>query len=410
MRILYVCQRVPFPPDRGDKIASYNAIRQLVGSHEVTVATVVESDDEARNALELEKQGIQVITARHSASTGKRNALLALARREPLSVAYFRSEKLAQKIRVAAEAPRFDAVVTFSSSMAQYAKILPETPHIADFVDLDSQKWKLYSQWAQWPKSAVYRSEHRRLLAYEERVAATAAYTLVRTQAECDDCKNLLKEGRFEVLRNGVDLEYFKPTDRDETETNRELVFTGVMDYFPNVQGVTFFCDDVLPLVRQTYPDVRFTIVGSRPSSEVVRLGDRAGVTVTGRVPDVRPYVQRAAIAVVPLLLARGIQNKVLEAMAMGKAVISTSAAFRGVDGSSDPIALVEDDPRRFASEIVRLLRDDDARQALGHSARRFVESHYVWAEQIAKLERLLERCTAGGAAQRDETVSSTTT
>ena len=313
MRILYICQRVPYPPNRGDKIASYNAIRFLAERHEVIVACLASSQEDLRHAEELRAQGFRVEAEALGAARQKWSAIRALVSGEPLSVAYFRSKGLARRIERCVRETPVDIVITFSSSMGQYARLAGDVPLIADFVDLDSRKWDLYCRFHRLPRRAVYRLEERRLLAYERELAMRAHCTLLRTEAEKSDCERLIPGARVEVLSNGVDLEYFRATPGQvDARSRADIVFTGVMDYFPNVQGVTFFAREVLPLVRLRHPDATFTIVGASPTREVERLAALSGVEVTGRQSDIRPFLARARVAAVPLLLARGIQNKVL--------------------------------------------------------------------------------------------------
>jgi sugar transferase (PEP-CTERM/EpsH1 system associated) len=388
MRILYVCQRVPYPPDRGDKIASYHAVKHLARRHSVCVAAPADSDAEIANADALRRSGIEVLAVAHSPHTAAVNAFLALPRRTPFSVAYFRSTELARQVRQAASASSFDVAIAFSSSMAQYGDLLPNVPLVADFVDLDSQKWALYARFARLPKAWLYAAEERRLLEWERRVAGRAALTLVRTRGELDDCRRLLPRGRFEVLSNGVDLEYFRPSE-SKTATN-EIVFTGVMDYYPNEEGVLFFADEVFPRVRREVPEATFTIVGSRPTRRILRLRTRPGISVTGRVPDVRPYLERAAVAVAPLRLARGVQNKVLEALAMATPVVASSAAAAGIDAQDGDGFRAADEPRAVAALLVDLLRAPADARRLGAQGRALVERRYRWDDHITRLENLL--------------------
>ncbi|HVR75160.1 MAG TPA: TIGR03087 family PEP-CTERM/XrtA system glycosyltransferase [Planctomycetota bacterium] len=388
MNILYIAQRVPYPPNRGDKIASYNAIRYLARKHSVCVAAIAGTYDELEHAHELGKQGFEVDVALRRPLSANLGAFRALFSGIPLSVAYYRSPVLAQMIARRASKVRFDVVVTFSSSMGQYTEELPGVPIIADFVDMDSRKWQLYSSYSRWPRSWIYSTEERRLLEYERHLARRASCTLVRTELEREDCMRLIPGARFEVLSNGVDLDFFKPAGPKTPSSN--MVFTGVMDYFPNVQAVMYFANEVLPLIQEEVPDASFTIVGTRPTCKVLALGRRPGIVVTGQVPDVRPYIRLAAVAVAPLLLARGIQNKVLEAMAMETPVVTTRAAFRGVDAPVGDGVVPADNPRAFADRVLELLKDPALAAEIGRRGRLLVERRYVWDEQLARLESIL--------------------
>jgi polysaccharide biosynthesis protein PslH len=396
VNILYIAQRVPYPPNRGDKLAAYHAVRHLARKHVVTVAALADSREELAHAAALEVLGVRVEVALRRPAAARRSAFRALVTGEPLSVAYYYSPELAERIRRRACERPFDAVVAFSSSMGQYADAAPGTPLIADFVDIDSRNWDACSAASRWPLSWVYSTEARRLLAYERWLAGRAYCTLVRTEAERRDCIRLIPEARFEVLANGVDLEYFRP--EEPRRSDPRIVFTGVMDYWPNVQAVTHFCEAILPRVWKEVPQASFTIVGSRPTRAVRALGRHPGVTVTGAVPDVRPYLRAAAVAVAPLLLARGVQNKVLDAMAMATPVVVTPAAFRGVDAPEREGLLVADTPEAFAGKVVTILRDPALAFELGQRGRCFVERNCVWAEKLSRLETILGEAVHGDA------------
>jgi sugar transferase (PEP-CTERM/EpsH1 system associated) len=244
----------------------------------------------------------------------------------------------------------------------------------------------------------VYGLEARRLLAYERRSAAGFSHSLVCTPREVRDFRQLIPGTPVSCVSNGVDLDYYRPLPTAPEE--RSLVFTGVMDYFPNVEGVVWFCREVLPLVRRHVPGVTFTVCGARPNAAVRALGALEGVTVTGRVPDVRPYLARSAVCVVPLRIARGIQNKLLEAMAMGLPTVATTAAFEGVEAESPAHLLVADRPAEFADAVVRLLEDAALRRQTGERARACVEANYRWETQLSRLDRVVADVSAGPAVR----------
>jgi sugar transferase (PEP-CTERM/EpsH1 system associated) len=388
MRILYVVQRVPYPPNRGDKIPAYHAVRHLARKHQVTVAAVADSTEELEHARTLEAQGLEVEVVRRRPAAARYRVARALVTREPLSVAHYASPGLARRVIERARRTRFDVAVAFSSSMGQYVVDLG-IPFIADLVDLDSRKWALYASASRWPYSGIYALESRRLLAYERMLARRAYCTLVRTEAERRDCLRFLPEGRIEVLANGVDLDYFAPNGH--APDGRQIVFTGVMDYFPNVQAVTHFTEQILPLVQRVFPDARFVIVGARPTGAVRALARRPGVRVTGTVPDVRPHLWQSAVAVAPLLLARGIQNKVLEAMAAATPVVTTSAVLDGVGAEEGAGALTGDTPAAFAARVIELLGDPRKAREVGRRGHEFVERSCRWDVRLSRLEALVE-------------------
>jgi sugar transferase (PEP-CTERM/EpsH1 system associated) len=311
-----------------------------------------------------------------------------------LTVAYFNEPELHRRVAARMKAHSFDAIVVFSSGMAQFVEVYSNVPRIMQFADLDSLKWQQYAARLRPPKRWVYALEARRLLRYERCLATKFSHSLVCTPRELRDFEQLIPGAAVTCVSNGVDLEFFKPMELPKDP--KSLVFTGVMDYYPNVSGVVWFCREVFPLLRQQVPGVTFTICGSRPNAAVQELGRLPGVMVTGRVPDVRPYLARASVGVVPLHVARGIQNKLLEAMSMGLPTVATTAAFDGVEAEQDRHVLVADTALSFADAVVRLLNDGGLRQRLGQAARAWVEANYRWETQLSRLDKVLTAVTAG--------------
>jgi sugar transferase (PEP-CTERM/EpsH1 system associated) len=235
---------------------------------------------------------------------------------KPLSVAAFNEAELHAAIMQKFLELRPDLIIVFSSNVAQYAEPFPDVARIMQFHDLDSQKWGQYAQRSRIPLKWIYEIEQGRLLAYERSIARRFSYALVCTAVEKRDFELLIPKVPVAVVGNGVDLDYFRPAGSSKRPAS--IIFTGVMDYFPNVDAVLWFCDEILPVVQKQVPEANLTICGSRPAAAVRRLSKRRGVTVTGRVPDIRPYVDQAEVFVAPLRMGRGIQNKLLEALAMG--------------------------------------------------------------------------------------------
>jgi sugar transferase (PEP-CTERM/EpsH1 system associated) len=283
--------------------------------------------------------------------------------------------------------------------MAQYVEEFDQVPRIMQFADLDSVKWQLYASHCLPPRAWVYALEAQRLRRYERTIGTTFSRSLLCTPREVDDFRRLIAAGRVSLVGNGVDLEYFKPS-RQSGKDLSSLVFVGTLDYLPNVDGVVWFCREVWPLIRERAREATFTICGARPRRAVKDLGRLPGVFVTGAVPDVRPYLQRAAVCVVPLRIARGIQNKLLEAMAMGLAVVTTSAAFEGVEAVRDRDLFVADEPRSFASHVVRLLEDERLRNEMGESARDAVERNYSWERAYSQLDAAIALATGSNSSE----------
>jgi sugar transferase (PEP-CTERM/EpsH1 system associated) len=394
MRILYLAQRVPYPPNRGDKIATYHQIRHLARAHEVAVVCLADGPEDLANVRGLEPLVTSVDAVPLSRRRGRLRALAALAGRVPLTLSYFAEPELRSRLRARLARERFDAVVIYSSGMAQFVEECAGVPRVMMFCDLDSLKWRQYAEHRSPPLRWVYALEARRLLRYERRVAAAFEHATVCNPRELADCRALLPGARVSCVGNGVDLDYFQPL-RHAPQQNG-LVFTGVMDYYPNVDGVLWFCREILPRIRQEIPDAALTICGARPTRAVRALARIAGVTVTGAVADVRPVLGRARVGVIPLRLGRGVQNKLLEAMAMGLPTVATTTAHGGVEAARGTDLLVADEPEAFAVSVVRLLRDRGLCRRMGQAARLAVERNYSWETRLAALDAILDAVTAG--------------
>lgn len=397
MRILYLAQRVPYPPNRGDKITTYHTIRHLARRHEVAVACLADGEEDLSNLAGLQPLTSSIDAVLLSPVKARLRALGALAAGEPFTRGYFGEPELRARVRARLATGRFDAVIPYGSGVAQFIEDADDVARIMWFADLDSQKWALYARDVRRPAGWLYHLESRRLLDYERRLARAFDHSVVCTPRERHDFKRLIPGSPVTSIGNGVDVDHFRPIQGAEKEA-LSLVLTGVMDYRPNVEGALWFCRHVLPLVRERAPDVSLTICGARPVRAVRLLGRLPGVTVTGAVPDVRPYLARSAVAVVPLHTARGIQNKLLEAMAMGLPVVATTAAFAGVEARRDTELLVADESREFADQVLRLLRDADLRAQIGRAARARIERDYRWDAQLTRLDALLRSIGQGRA------------
>ena len=387
MRILYISQRVPFPPNRGDKITTWRNIEYLGRKHDVVSIAFAHNDADREAADELRKKGFEVHTVDLDLKRAKLRSLPLLLTGKPLTLGVYGSAEL-QRI-VDELVPGADLAIGYSSSMGAF--ILPHSkiPRIQYIVELDSDKWAQYAGFTKPPMKWVYAREARCLLNFERQLCAAVDTNVLVTELEVEIFRDRISGASSHVLRNGVDLELFHP--RANAPEPGHFVFTGVMDYFPNVDGCIWFAKEILPLVRREHPDARFTIVGSSPSAEIETLAQLDGVEVTGFVPETRDYLARAAVAVAPLRIARGIQNKVLEAMSMGLAVVGTTHATQGVAGQHGRDYLVADTASDFAAACARLVASPADAAALGATARHFVETHYDWERCLEPLGALVE-------------------
>lgn len=391
LNILYLAHRIPYPPNKGEKIRSFHQVRRLATRHRVFLGCVIDDRDDLAYVPALEKWCVKVETVTRSRLGAAWKTVEALATGQPLSTAPFRSPDLARRIQALLATESIDCVVVYSSAMAWYVRDLADVPVIVDFVDVDAEKWRAYAESRPAPLSWVYRREATSLAAHDREAARRCEHAVVVSQTEADVFRRCIENRPVSVISNGVDLDYFHPpAGRPAVDPAPVLVFTGVMDYWPNVDAVSWFASDVFPAVQAVSPDARFVIVGRRPSPAVSALAARPGVVVTGAVDDVRPFLDGAAVAVAPFRIARGIQNKVLEAMAMGLPVVGTGLAFQGMAVGTEDGIRTADGAKGLAREIVFLLKNEDHRLVSGRRARAFVERHHRWDHQLTALETLL--------------------
>ncbi len=403
MKILYVCHRFPFPPKRGGKIRPFNMIRHFTAQgHAVTVCSLVRSAAEAE-----EGRGIASHCARYEmAAVDDRVQTLRMVARlpttAPSSFGFFHSPDLERRIDAALAREAFDLVFVHCSSVAPYVAHVRGIPKILDFGDMDSQKWLDYARFKPFPLSLGYRLEGVKLEREERRLAGLFDLCTATTRMEWETLRGYGVPVDTDWFPNGVDAGFFRP-DGEAYEPGT-LSFIGRMDYYPNQECMRQFCAKSLPLIRARRPDARLVIVGADPSPAIRRLGELPGVTVTGSVPDVRPYVMRSAAMIAPLNIARGTQNKILEAMAMGVPVITSGVAAGGVDAVAGEHFLVADSPEEHAAAALRLMDDTSERARLAEAGRARMLSHHDWSASMRRLDAIVDRCVraVGRASLQD--------
>jgi sugar transferase (PEP-CTERM/EpsH1 system associated) len=394
MKILFVCHRLPFPPNRGGKIRPFNMIRHLSRKHSVVVASLAHTEQELKEGAGLKDYCDEVIAEVVPPSARWLQAIRAVPTRTPSSVAYFWSARLYERIKQIALHAEFDVTLVHCAFVAQYVMQLQTGFRIMDFGDLDSAKWAEYSHWKSFPFSRMYAFESAKLQAYERKVARMFDRCTVTTGGEQDEFQNLSAPASCTVIPNGVDVSYFSPP-KVSTRPDSSIVFLGRMDYFPNIDGVCYFTEQILPLIRNKMPHVEFRIVGSNPTRRIRELAKVPGTVVTGHVPDVRRYLQDGAIAIAPLRIARGTQNKILESMAMGIPVVATPNAAKGIQAVPGRDLLVAATPQAFANHVLALLHNADLRRSLSDAARKQVEQAHLWPGAMKILDHTLaEQCT----------------
>jgi sugar transferase (PEP-CTERM/EpsH1 system associated) len=391
MKILFLSQRVPYPPNRGDKITTWRLIERMGREHDVHVVAFAHDQTDEDAAAQLREKGYPTTTFRLNPRWDRVRSLPLLLTKKPLTLGVYGSRALQAEVdrRIASPAS-VDLAYAYSSSMGAFMLPHSGTRRVMHFAELDSDKWRQYSERMHPPMRWVYRREWRTLERFERRVAQAVDENVFCTPLEEKIFNERIPGAPSAVVRNGVDLAGYDPAP--EQAEPGHLVFVGVMDYYPNVEGCVWFVDEILPRVRQAVPEARLTIVGSHPTPEILALGERPGIEVTGFVDDPRDYLRRAQVSVAPLRIARGIQNKVLEAMAMGLPVVGTTSATQGVGAEPGSDYLVADDVEGQVAAICGLLRDPEGTRELGTRARRFVEQRYDWEACLQPLDDILNR------------------
>ncbi|MDV3457052.1 TIGR03087 family PEP-CTERM/XrtA system glycosyltransferase [Sphingomonas sp. HF-S4] len=385
--VLFLAHRVPFPPDRGDKIRSFHLLRHLAGHRRVHLAAF------ADDSRDIDRPELATVTAsRAIVRRGKSRAVAAvqsLVSGRPVSLTAFDDAAMRRAVCEVLAREDIETILVFSSQMAQYLPADTRARVVMDFVDMDSAKFAAYAEAAKGPMRWMLAREARLLARFEAEVAARVDASLFVSAAEAGLFRRTTGAERVQAIENGIDTAHFDPAAgfAPVAADGALIVFTGQMDYRPNIEAVTWFARDILPRVRAAHPEARFAIVGRNPGEAVKALAS-PHVIVTGEVADVRGWLAAAAVVVAPLKLARGVQNKVLEAMAMARPVAASSAAAEGIDhaGTIAVGATAAD----LVEAVTMLLSDRAAAAALGCNARARVIARYGWDARLAPLDDLM--------------------
>lgn len=393
MKILFICHRFPFPPQRGGKIRPFNIIKHLSKEHVVTVASPVRSKKEADVGVGLRDYCSSYVMNIITKPMAAVNVLKNLATNQPSSMGYFYSRSLSKRILERIDETEFDLIFVHCSSVAQYVEKVSGIPKILDFGDMDSQKWTIYGKVRRFPLNMVYAIEGKRLQQAEAELAKKFDYCTCTTLEEMKTLESYNVGAQTDWFPNGVDTEFFKPTN--EPYEPGTICFIGRMDYYPNQECMLDFCTNTLPLIKEKRPDLKLFIVGASPSGEIRRLGTIPGVFVTGSVPDVRPYVWKCAVNVAPLNIARGTQNKILESLAMGVPTIASTQAATGIDAVPGEHFVTASSPQEYADAVLRLLSDSGERQRYSEAGRARMLSNHGWEGSMKKLDKIIDDCMA---------------
>ena len=394
--ILFIVHRIPFPPNKGDKIRSFNMLKFLAKHYRVHLATFIDDPEDEKYAKELDAYTVDKKIVSVNPLVRRVASMTALLTGEPLSNRYYQSSVISRWVDDKVKNEGVKKAVLFSSPMAQFLSgdKFNSVHRIMDFVDVDSEKWLQYSEKHRFPMSLVFAREGKTLRTYERKVANEFEASLLVSDQEAKLFKEIAPESASSVhaMLNGVNTDYFdnQLDFPDMYDGNKQaIVFTGAMDYWANVDAVTWFVTHIFPSIKKTVKEARFYIVGTRPTDKVKELSKTEGVVVTGSVEDVRPYIKHASLSVAPMKIARGIQNKVLEAMAMSKVVVATPEAMEGISSQESGVTYIESDEAAFAKRITDLLINGD-QDDLGEKCRAYVLSHFSWDSHLNKINELM--------------------
>lgn len=392
-KVLYLTHRMPFPPDKGDKITTFNFLRHLAAHHEVYLGAFVDSEADWEHVDKLKTYCAETKLIKIDPLRQRAYSTLAFLQGASISEVYHRDSELQAWVDRTVQRHGIRTGLAYCSAMAPYlaGPKFANLRRVTHYADVDSEKWKTYAETKRPPMSWVYGREARTLLALERGMSQQYDITSFVSDADAALYRQLAPESaaKVRVIPNGVDTDYFSPEVAFETPYapgTQAIVFTGAMDYWPNADAVVWFANEVFPLVRQQLPQAQFWIVGSKPGAEVKKLESIAGVHVTGRVPDVRPYLAHAGAVVAPLRVARGTQNKVLEAYAMARSVVMTSAAANGLLPADFIAANTHDEPPAMARAVAQAL----AQPPRFDAARQYVMDQYSWAYAFGLLDDAL--------------------
>jgi sugar transferase (PEP-CTERM/EpsH1 system associated) len=392
--LLYLAHRVPYPPDKGEKIRAYHVLKHLAENFRVHLGCFADDPADEQHTAPLKEICASVLVLPLNRKAALARGLLHLMLGGCLSEAYFRDARMTRFVSGIVHRTKPQAMFLYCSAMAPYAMPYASSCRVLlDMVDVDSEKYRAYSRNAAWPLSMLYAKEAQALFGLERRAALAFERSFFVSKAEADTFLRNAPEAaeRVGYFHNGVDLNYFNPARDFPNPFGVDvlpIVFTGTMDYRPNVEAVTWFAEQVFADIRRHHAKAEFWIVGANPAPRVLKLAKVAGIRVTGRVADVRPYLKHARCVVAPLHIARGVQNKVLEAMAMAKAVVATEAACEGISAAPGTELLVAQDPAAFAAAVFSVL-NGQARN-IAHTARARVEADYEWTSNLQMLDGLL--------------------
>jgi polysaccharide biosynthesis protein PslH len=407
MKVLFLAHRIPFPPNKGEKIRAFNEIRHLSRKHDVHLIAFGDDVTDRQYAKDLRNHCRTVTIIPMAGWMQKLKAGVSLLRGEPFTLGYFRHSAMRAAVRNALAQTKFDVIFVYCSSMAPYVAGANAIPKILDFVDSDANKWTQYSLHKGPSTKWLYRREGDRLKKFELEMIERFDRSAFVAAREGSHVPSHLKS-KVAVVANGIDLNFYQPNFGSGAASHK-IVFTGAMDYFPNIDAVSYFAQEVFVHIKREVPDAEFAIVGSRPTAAVQELASIPGVVVTGTVPDVRPFLASAHVAVAPFRVAQGIQNKILEALAAGLPVVATRVAAGGVVPMAHaPLTMVDTAEEFIKAVCERLMRPRlDTDQV--RLCRQDLREHYDWTVNLSAFDTMIEELVPSDRASQSRPVSMAT-
>jgi polysaccharide biosynthesis protein PslH len=393
MRILMITHNIPYPPNKGEKIRTFHFIRELSKSHSIFLCALcrTEIDPACQTALEEFCDEVHIFPLNRWLS--RLRALLALMTFRSMTLGYFFSPKLKRLLPQLVAKKGIDLIFASCSSTGDYLRSFSHHAKVIDFMDVDSEKWKVFALASGFPSSMIYRAEHQRLRKIEYDLTDICGASVVTTERERVRLAaiNPAAGTKIRAIRMGVDLDYFR--SRQTHPSTLDLIFVGQLDYLPNIDAVLNFYHNILPLIRRQLPKVQFKIIGRNPHPSISQHCQDA--YISGEVPDVRPHLEGAAVFVAPFRMAFGVQSKVLEAMAVGVPVVATSQVAEGLEALPGRDLLVEDSPQRFSDRVVELLQNRQLAEQIALNARQYVREAHDWEKNVFALEEILTQAAS---------------
>jgi sugar transferase (PEP-CTERM/EpsH1 system associated) len=397
MKILFLTQRVPCPPDRGDRITTYNFIKHLSEKHEIHLLSFTQEEKDSEKSEVLNRYCKSTRFLKIGRWKAILNSLIGLLTLRPFSVSVYCSMEMKTAIKQMIKEDEIELIYAYSSNMCHFIENIPDKIKICHIADLDSCKWEnLLHNSKNILKKLLFFYEWKRVRSLEKRLSKKEKYFVFSAETEKAKFEKIYGHKNINyVIENGVDLGYFDPSIKylAGIEKEQALIFTGVLNYYPNIESVTSFIGEAFPLILKEIPDINFYIVGKDPSREIRGLKNREHMIIIENPDDVRGYFMKAKVAVVYMKSAQGMQNKILEALAMGIPVVSTESCYLGIakNGSAGGVE-VGRTAEEFAAKVARLIKEDKYRTEKSIEGRRFVEQHYSWQRSFDKLDSLIDR------------------